>query len=470
MPLISKSVLPLLAFVLPAQALADPTPTATPLAFGPYVIADIAEKVTPAVVNITTERGRRGAGASAPGGHNSPLDHPFFREFFPPGMPQQPQREVGQGSGVVISPDGFIVTNNHVIEGADEIKVAFSDKRELKAKLIGADKASDVALLKVEAKGLVPLAFGDSSLLRLGEFVLAVGNPFGVGQSVTMGIVSAKGRADVNIVDYEDFIQTDAAINPGNSGGALVNLRGELIGINTAILSRSGGYQGIGFAIPTNMVQPILQQIREHGRVRRGWLGIAIQNITPDLANSLDLGNVEGVLISDVMENGPGAQFDIKQGDVVVSVNGKPTKTTAQLRNAIGLLGPGAQASLTILREGKKKVVQVTLAEKKDDSAPTDTKEGEKDLLAGLRLQDLDAEIRQQLDPPAKLKGAVITEIEPGSPAAEAGLIAGDIVVEINKKRIDSVADVKKMKLDKAAQALLRIWRKGTYLYMVLRQ
>ena len=264
--------------------------------FGPETIANVAERVTPAVVSITVQKTE----AIRSSGH--PLEnHPMFKEYFrKDGRRSQRPRTTGAGSGVVISPDGYIVTNNHVVEGADKMTVAFANGKTYEAKLVGTDKSSDIALIKLEGKGFPYLEFGDSKNIRLGQFVLAIGNPFGVGQTVTMGIVSAKGRANIGIVDYEDFIQTDAAINPGNSGGALVNLEGKLIGINTAILSRSGGYQGIGFAVPASMVRPVLKQIREHGRVRRGWLGVAIQNLTTDLSKELGIEASSGVLISDV--------------------------------------------------------------------------------------------------------------------------------------------------------------------------
>jgi serine protease Do len=435
---------------------------------GPYAVADTAEKVTPAVVNITTKRNRR----VMPTGHNPLEQHPMFREFFGPGMQQPPQLEIGAGSGVVISSDGFIVTNNHVIEGADEIKVAFSDKREFKAKLIGTDKPSDVALIKIDAKNLPALAFGDSNTLRLGEFVLAVGNPFGVGQTVTLGIVSAKSRTlKEPIVEYEDFIQTDAAINPGNSGGALVNLKGELVGINTAILTNGrtgGGNQGIGFAVPVAMVQPVLQQIKEHGRVRRGWLGIGIQDLTPELAKQMSIESTDGVLISDVMENGPGAKFDIKSGDIVVGVNGKSTKSSTQLRNAIALLGPGTKANLQIIREGKKKTIDVVLAEKKDEGGTNEPKETEKELLSGVQLQELSSEVRDELRIPPRMKGVVVAEIDPSSPAAESGLQPGDVITEVNRKPIAGIGDLRNMKLDKQAQALLKVWRHGSSQFVAL--
>ncbi|MCC7381361.1 MAG: DegQ family serine endoprotease [Deltaproteobacteria bacterium] len=429
---------------------------------GSNYIADIAEKVTPAVVNITTERTRRPASAPFPPGH------PLFPELFGPG---QRRPEKGAGSGVVISADGYIVTNNHVVENADQIKVSFNDKSEYRAKLIGTDKPSDLALIKIEAKGMPHLSFGDASRLRLGEYVLAVGNPFGVGQTVTMGIVSAKGRANIGIVDYEDFIQTDAAINPGNSGGALVSMKGELVGINTAILSRSGGAQGIGFAVPANMAQPILQQIKQHGRVRRGWLGVGIQDLTPDLVETLKLQKeTEGVLITTVMEDGPAAKAELQPEDVVMSVNGKKARQASDLRNLVAMLGPGAKAQLEVLRGGKKISVTVALSEKKDESEQAVSGETSSSVLSGLSLRDLNEEARAQLHLPKKLEGVVVTEVEPGSAAEDAGLREGDVITQIDRARVRSTDDLRKLELDKRDRVLLRVYREGSNLFLVLRR
>ncbi|MEO1336592.1 MAG: Do family serine endopeptidase, partial [Myxococcota bacterium] len=362
------------SLLVTAAALAAPSPAQADIPFNPNIVADVAERVTPAVVNITTVSNRRSPRVRG------------FQDLFGPRGRRGPQRRMGAGSGVVISASGDIVTNNHVIEGADEIKVTFSNKEEYTAKLVGADKASDLAFLKIDAKDLPYLKFGSSKSLRLGEFVLAIGNPFGVGQTVTMGIVSAKGRANMNIVDYEDFIQTDASINPGNSGGALVNLRGELVGINTAILSRSGGAQGIGFAVPTSMVQPIREQIAKYGRVRRGWLGVSIQDLTPSVAKAFNLQKIDGVLVSDILADGPAAKSDLNAGDVIVAVNDRPTANSAQLRNRIALTRPGSRAKLDVVRDGKSKSVYVTLDEKEDDGVLAATEREGGDLLAGVRV------------------------------------------------------------------------------------
>ncbi|MEO1228444.1 MAG: DegQ family serine endoprotease [Myxococcota bacterium] len=431
--------------------------------FDPYMVSDVAEKVTPAVVNITTRRA--GKAPSVP---------PIFRDFFGPGQGRgrgnMPPVQMGAGSGVIVSSNGGIVTNNHVVEGADEITVTLSNRREFKATVVGVDKASDLAFLKVDAKNLPYLEFGDSSKLRLGEFVLAVGNPFGVGQTVTMGIVSAKGRANVGIVDYEDFIQTDAAINPGNSGGALVNLQGQLVGINTAILSRSGGAQGIGFAVPSNMVSPIRNQISEYGRVRRGWLGVAIQDVTPSLARNLELGDLRGVLVSDVMDGGPAATAKLAAGDVVVAVDDKPTRTSAELRNRIALTAPGSKTKLSVVRDGRSKTITVTLAEKDEEGVIARLEEDSKSLVAGLAVEPLDANLRSRLDVPARVDGVVVSRVESGSPAERAGIAPGNLITAVNRNPVRSPSQFASAIEKDADEILLRVYRRGMFTFVVLRR
>ncbi len=450
---VARVLIPAMMLAMAAATVAMPATARAEIPFNPNIVADVAEKVTPAVVNITTRRDRRNPMARR------------FREFFrrlPP--------EMGAGSGVVISANGDIVTNNHVVEGADEIRVAFADNREYRAKLVGADKSSDLAFLKIEAKNLPYLEIGDSKELRLGEFVLAVGNPFGVGQTVTMGIVSAKGRANIGIVDYEDFIQTDASINPGNSGGALVNLRGQLVGINTAILSRSGGAQGIGFAVPTTMVKPIRDQIAKYGRVRRGWLGVSIQDLTPDLARTLGLNKVDGVLVSDVLRGGPASRSDLRAGDVIVAVNDRPTKTSAQLRNRIALTRPGTKAKLDVVRDKKnRQSVYVTLDEK-DEDGPVASRNGSNsdDILDGVEVVDLSRELRQRLRVPTALTGVVVSDVAPGSPADEAGLQSSDIIVEVKGERVTSVQQLNQLVSQYKKEVLLRVFTRGSFQYLVI--
>lgn len=400
-------------------------------------IADVAEKTTQSVVAVTSERTTK-----------APEVPPFFSPFFGPHGGQGPsQKQQGLGSGVVVTEDGVVLTNNHVVEGADEVKVTTSDDQEYSAEVVGTDAKSDLAVLRIKGKpkGLKPITFGDSSLLRLGDVVLAIGNPFGVGQTVTMGIVSAKGRADVGIVDYEDFIQTDAAINPGNSGGALVNMRGELVGVNTAILSRSGGHQGIGFAIPTNMAQPIMQSLLKDGRVARGFLGIGIQDLTPELAEAIGLPSRAGVLVSEVQPGGAAAIAGVKQGDVVLSVEGKPVNTAGQLRNLIASTGADKAVTLRVQRENKQLDLAVklgTLPESEDEQKPGKAAESATEL--GLSLQAMSPELASRLGVERGAGEVVIVSVSPGSPASSAGLRPGDLVLEVDRQKIGSLADAKK--------------------------
>ncbi len=325
-------------------------------------IADVAERVVPSVVNIAATRTRR---ASRSGRERVPEE---MRQFFGPEgmgpMPRGDRQEGSLGSGVIVSADGLVLTSAHVVEGADAVEITLQDGRELSGEVVGADKQSDVAVVRIakkDATGLTPLPMGDSAALRLGEVVLAVGNPFGVGQTVTMGIVSATGRSALGIVDYEDFIQTDAAINPGNSGGALVNMRGQLVGINTAILSRTGGNQGIGFAIPTSMTKPIMASLVKTGHVTRGYLGVVIQDVDRDLAEAMKLQTGSGVLVADVEDGGPAAKAGLQRGDVIRSLDGQKVASTSQLRNRVASLAPGARVRVELQRDGAPRTVDIQL-------------------------------------------------------------------------------------------------------------
>jgi serine protease Do len=372
---------------------------------------------------------------------------------------------------VVITADGFIVTNSHVVYDTDTVRVTFADGRSFKAKVIGSDRPADIALIKIDGASFSHLELGDSQKLRLGETVIAIGNPFGLGQTVTRGIVSAKGRAGMNIVDYEDFIQTDAAINPGNSGGALVNLKGELVGINSAILSRNGGSNGIGFAVPTNMVRPIIDQLKNSGRVRRGFMGIGIQDLTPDLAESLNLGNeLVGVLVNEVRDDGPAAKADLKTGDVIVAVNGKNTRTASELRNTIAILGPGGKAKIDLVRDNKKRSVTIALVEKKDDEAGVEKAAPEDSLLSGLNVRDMSDDLRRRVNAPAGVDGVVVVGVQPGSPAQEAGLSEGDVITHVDRKKVTSIAELKNLGLDNKDKVLLRVWSSGASKFVVLRK
>jgi len=402
--------------------------------------SEIASSISPSVVNISTTKIMKREAAPL-------LDDPFS-EFFSPlrdfKMPKK-WKEQSLGSGVIISPDGYIITNNHVVEQGDEIRVTLFDKRSFKAKLIGADTKTDVAIVKIDAENLYSVQWGDSDKLQVGEFVLAIGNPYGLNHTVTMGIISAVGRANVGIADYEDFIQTDAAINPGNSGGPLVNTKGELIGINTAIFSRSGGYQGIGFAVPSNMARLVMDQLIQKGKVTRGWLGVTIQEITPELSQKFGLKSAKGALIGDVAKGSPAEKAGIKRGDIILEFNGKKVSDVGNLRNMVAQSKIGEQIPLTIMRSGKEYALQVTTTELPKDASeaapandPDDTAfEG----LAGLNVIDLTGEISRQLGLPRDEKGVVVVRVDSGSSVEDAGMRKGDVIQEIDRKKIAGLED-----------------------------
>jgi len=402
--------------------------------------SEIASAISPSVVNISTTKVMKRELAPF-------LEDPFS-EFFSPfrdfKMPKK-WKEQSLGSGVIISPDGYIITNNHVVEQADEIRVTLFDKRSFKAKVIGSDNKTDVAIVKIDADNLYAAQWGDSDKLQVGEFVLAIGNPYGLSHTVTMGIISAVGRANVGIADYEDFIQTDAAINPGNSGGPLVNTRGELIGINTAIFSRSGGYQGIGFAVPSNMARLVMDQLLQKGKVTRGWLGVTIQEITPELSQKFGLKTAKGALIGDVAKGSPAEKAGIKRGDIILEFNGKKVSDVGNLRNMVAQSKVGVQIPLTIMRSGKEYGINVTTSELPKDvseitpgNVPEDTApEG----LTGLNVMELTREISRQLGLPRDEKGVVVVRVEPGSSVEDAGLRKGDVIQEIDRKKIISLDD-----------------------------
>jgi len=451
----------------PASTLAVlPTPAlATVGAPGATSIADVTERVLPSVVNISLTKLTK-----TQGGQQGPF--PFF--FGPPEGGER--REQGMGSGVVISTDGYVITNNHVVSDAQEIKVTLSDKREFDAEVVGTDPKSDMALIRLKGapNDLRPIAIDDSSKLRLGDVVLAIGNPFGVGQTVTMGIVSAKGRADVGIVDYEDFIQTDAAINPGNSGGALVDMEGKLVGINTAILSRSGGYQGIGFAIPTNMAMPILESLKKYGKVTRGWLGVSIQDVDQELSQTLKLPTARGVLIADVMANSPASKAGLQRGDVVEKVQGREVSTTGEFRNAIAAAGAGRKVDLELYRDGKLKTIPAALSEatgEKEGPASSPSARPAERGLDGITLNDLSPEARRAFRiTDAALKGVVITEVDPASPAARAGLRPGDVLMEVNRKTVANVRDFQDAYGKARGNVLLLVHRRGNTQFVIVKR
>ena len=432
-------------------------------------VADVAERSLTSVVNISTTRSRN---------VRSPyMKHPLFREFFRrfgPGGPQ-PRRAHSLGSGVIVSQDGVVITNNHVVKDASKIRVTLSDKREFAARVVGTDPKSDLAVLKLAgASKLHPIKLGDSDKMRLGDVVLAIGNPFGVGQTVTMGIVSAKVRANVGIVDYEDFIQTDAAINPGNSGGAMINLRGELVGINTAILSRTGGYQGIGFAIPSNMVKPIMNSLLKRGRVVRGWLGVVIQDVTPELARALRLPTRKGVLISDVDPAGPARKAGFRRGDLVVRLDGKRVDSTGRLRNLVAAAGAGARVKVQLYRGKRLRTIQDKLAELPDNPRARAQRPGSGSgptRKLGMDVGPITDMARKKYNIPSRVKhGVVVNRVIPSSVAAMAGIRTGDVILAANRAKITSVRRFHNILRAARGQLLLLVYRQGSTLYMILRQ
>ena len=445
---------------VPVQVLPNPALAQS----GGASIADVTERVLPSVVNIAlTKVGR----AQAPSG---------FPFFFGP-QQERDRVEQGMGSGVIVSTDGTILTNNHVVSEATEIKVTTYDRREFTAKVVGTDPKSDLAVIRIqgEAPGLKAIGFGDSSRLRLGDVVLAIGNPFGVGQTVTMGIVSAKGRADLGIVDYEDFIQTDAAINPGNSGGALVNMEGQLIGINTAILSRSGGYQGIGFAIPTNMAQPIMESLKKDGRVVRGWLGVGIQEVDAELAGALKLPVASGVVLSDVRPGTPAASAGLRRGDVVVKLDGRQVTSAGQFRNTVAATGARRKVLLDIYRDGKPQTLGVELGEMPNDpqtaGAPGAPQTPGASVLDGITLESITPEHRRAFDISADVtQGMVVTGIDPRSAAARAGLRPGDVLLEVNKSPVGTPKQLQDAYSKAKGNLLLLVNRRGSTVFLVVRR
>jgi len=407
----------------------------------------VVKRSMPAVVNISSSKVVRN--------QQSPdmFDDPIFRQFFGGRVPQQrqqrSQRETSLGSGVVVSPDGYIITNNHVVEGATDVKVAFFDKREFPAKVVGADKYTDVAVLKIDRTGLTSIPFADSSHAQVGDVVLAIGNPFGLGQTVTMGIISAKGRSLGGAIErYEDFIQTDAAINRGNSGGALIDTRGELVGINTAILSgSSGGNEGVGFAIPANLARSMMDQILKHGKVTRGYMGILPQELTPDMAKAFNMPNGRGVAVAQVESDSPAAKAGLKVGDVITAINGNAVEDVNEFRLDVAAFAPGTTVRLKINRNGQTMDLPVTLSEYNMEAAqnsggqPVVPEGGEKGALQGVSVQAITSDVRQELQLPSNASGVVITDVDPSSRAAQAGLEQGMVITQVNHKPVTTVAE-----------------------------
>ena len=456
----------MLMFINPLSASAHMPP---PFVNGQRVptLAPMIKRVNPAVVNVSTS------------GHvdvqaNPFFNDPFFQQFFGNQGQQQMQRKFRSlGSGVIVNAQkGYILTNNHVVEHADKITVTLNDNRTFKAKVVGTDPDTDIAVLQIKAKGLTQIPLGDSNRLQVGDFVVAIGNPFGLNHTVTAGIVSAKGRGRNQVGDgkYEDFIQTDASINPGNSGGALVNLEGQLVGINTAILSRSGGNIGIGFAIPIDMAKAVMAQLIKYGKVERGHLGVLVQNLTPDLAGPLGIKANAGALVSQVEPGSAAEKAGIKANDVITSVDGQPVNSAADIINVVGVLRVGTKVKLGILRDGKPMTVKVTLGERPANlglragvgQAPS---EG---TLRGIPVQNLTPDMRQQLGLPDNLQGVVISEVDSNSPAAQAGLGQGDVIADINRQPVRNVNDFNRLAAGAKGQTLLRVIHQGQGMFVVI--
>ncbi|MBV9769597.1 MAG: DegQ family serine endoprotease [Bryobacterales bacterium] len=411
--------------------------------------APIVKRAMPAVVNISSSKVVKDQEEGGQGLFNDP----FFRQFFGGrNMPQQEQprsqRATSLGSGVVVSPDGYIITNNHVVDGATDVKVSFANKEEYPAKVVGTDKYADIAVLKINKTGLTTLSFADSSHSQVGDVVLAIGEPFGLGQTVTMGIISAKGRAGLGIERFEDFIQTDAAINRGNSGGALIDTRGDLVGINTAILSgETGGNQGIGFAIPANLARNIMDQIMKTGKVTRGFLGIIPQELTPEIANAFGIPNAHGVAVAQVEPKSPAQKGGLKVGDVITAVNGTPVDDVNAFRLQVAGFAPGTTVHLKVARNGQTMDLPITLsefnleAENKGAGENNAPNGGEKGALKGVSVQALTSDLRQQLQVPDGTQGVVITDIDPNSAASAAGLQQGDIIIQVDRKPVTTVSE-----------------------------
>jgi serine protease Do len=430
-------------------------------------MAEVAEAVKPTVVNISTTKTEKLADMQMSPFFNDPFFRRFFDDRFRERETPKKRKSVSLGSGVIISDDGYILTNTHVIKNSDKIKVLLSDKRELVAKVIGNDPKTDLSVIKIEADNLSSISLGNSDSLKVGEIVFAIGNPYGLNQTITMGIVSAVGRANVGIADYEDFIQTDAAINPGNSGGALINVKGELVGINTAIFSTSGGYQGIGFAIPSNMVKAVMSSLIDRGRVIRGWLGVSIQSITPELAQQFQLEKDFGTLVADVVDDSPAEKAGLLRGDVIIEFGGKEVNEPYHLRNIVASTMPDEEIAVKVIRDGEIIDMSVIIGELPTDSEKQPTLF--KNALKGVSVQNLTPEAYRKLNLPERIRGVVVTDIEGGSPS-ETALMPGDVILEINRKAISNIDDYETMvsKIKKNQDLLLLVFRRGSTIFVTL--
>lgn len=465
---------------VPSQAAGShevvPSEMGSPPNFTKGGFADIAQAVTPAVVNITV---RKEAPVPMSG---FPSDQ--LKEFFGmPGMPEMPRMPNrpgvppgpeghGAGSGVIITSDGYVLTNDHVVDGAKEITVTLPDNREFTGQVIGLDPQTDIAVIKIDGKDLPYVPWGNSSELRVGEYVLAVGNPFGLNSTVTLGIVSALGRGGMGITQYEDFIQTDAAINPGNSGGALVNTQGQLVGINTAIFSQSGGYQGVGFAVPTNLAKPVYESLVSTGKVVRGFLGVGIQAVTTDLADSFDLKQTKGALVTNVVPGSPADEAGIKRGDVIVEYQGKPVLDPRNLQHHVIRTTVGTEVTMVVIRDGQKQNLKTKIREQANPTQVAQAVQMEQEgPLAGVAVQNFNPGMAEQLGMEQDVNGVVVMDVAPGSNAARAGLAQGDVISEINRHPVRSEEDFMKVtsSLKDNSSALVFIHRGQGALYLTIK-
>ena len=434
----------------------------------------VVKAVLPAVVNISSSRVTKD---ETSGMRGQPSMDPFFRQFFGDegsrrfNIPKE-RREKSLGSGVIVSPEGYVLTNNHVVDHATEITVILRDKREMKAEVVGTDPRTDIAVLKIEGTNFPYVTLGDSSKVQVGDIALAIGDPFGVGQTLTSGIVSAMGRGNLGIEEVEDFIQTDAPINPGNSGGALIDDEGHLIGINTAIISgNSGGNQGIGFAVPVNLARHVMDQILKNGKVERAYLGILPQDVTPAMAKAFGTKDTEGAVVSDITADSPAAHSDLKQGDIILAVNGKAIGDANQLRLQIGMLSPGSTANLNVLRDGKPQQVAVKLGDfpSKEDRASLNSNASDSSL-QGVSVENLTPETAREMKLAPETKGVVVAELDPSSRAADAGLHTGDVIQQVNHQPVKNVQDFDHAMASakKDSPTLLLVNREGNTLFVAV--
>jgi serine protease Do len=451
------------AGVQPAHAASSAAPIVTSPGLPDFV--SLAKKLSPSVVNVSTTQIRK-ATQGGPGLGDDQMGE-FFERFFGAPAPRGPQRRSGLGSGFIIDSNGTILTNYHVVDGAEKISVTLSDGKNYDAKVVGKDQKSDIAVVKIDAgRDLPAVNLGDSDRLEVGEWVMAIGNPFGLDHSVTSGIVSAKGR-NIGAGPYDNFIQTDASINPGNSGGPLINLRGEVVGINSAIFSQSGGNIGIGFAIPTNAVKELLPQLRDTGKVVRGFIGASVQKVTPDIADSLGLKQARGALVADVIKGGPAERAGLKPGDIILEFDRKEIKDSSDLPMQVARVAPGMSVQLKVLRDGKETALPLTVGEMKESEVIAATQEGD----FGLTVQPVTPQLAENLGL-ERAEGLVITAVKRGSAAEEAGLRSGDVITEINRQPIKNLADYNRelTRNEKAKSVLLLVRRGQSSLFLALKR